>query len=153
MASKKADDKRILIQKTLFRTVSRNLVRQLHEQGCSFRDLVDFANEILEEITVVGTIDKSMSPDKLSSEQGAGNKNVTGDHAIAAMLHTEGRVNLTTDAYLRCIAESDIAAIDQWRTEKAVAARCLSPFSTRRSPSEKGDRHRRQTEESRKNQV
>jgi RimJ/RimL family protein N-acetyltransferase len=122
MASKKANDKRILIQKTLFRTVSRNLVRQLHEQGCSFRDLVDFANEILDEITVVGTIGKSMSPDKLSSEQDAGKKDVTGDQAIAAMLHTEGRVNLTTEAYLRRIAESDIAAIDQWRTEKAVAA-------------------------------
>ena len=37
---------------------------------------------------------------------------------------------------------------------KTVAARCLSPFSTavRNSPSEKGDRHRRQTRNSGKNQ-
>ncbi len=122
MASKKTDDKRILIQKTLFRTVSRNLVRQLHEQGCSFRDLVDFANEILEEITLVGTIGKSMSPDNLSSEQDAGKKNITHDQTIAEKLHTEGQVNLTTEAYLRRIAESDIAAISQWRTDEAVSA-------------------------------
>ena len=122
MASKKSEDKRILIQKTLFRTVSRNLVRQLHEQGCSFRDLVDFANEILDEITVVGTIGKSMSPDELSSEQGAGNNNVTGDQAIAGKLHRAGRVNLTSEAYLRRLAESDIETVNQWRTEKAVSA-------------------------------
>ena len=37
---------------------------------------------------------------------------------------------------------------------KTVAARCLSPFSTvtRHSPSENGDRHRRQTRNSRKSQ-
>jgi RimJ/RimL family protein N-acetyltransferase len=122
MASKKTDDKRILIQKTLFRTVSRNLVRQLHEQGCSFRDLVDFASEILEEITVVGTIGKSMSPEKLSSEQSVDKKDITDDQIIAEELYAEGQVNLTTEAYLRCIAESDIAAINQWRTEKAVSA-------------------------------
>jgi RimJ/RimL family protein N-acetyltransferase len=71
---------------------------------------------------VVGTIGKSMSPDKLSSEQRAGKNNVTGDQAIAEKLHREGRVNLTTGAYLRRIAESDIEAINQWRTEKAVSA-------------------------------
>ncbi len=121
MASKKADDKRILIQKTLFRTVSRNLVRQLHEQGCSFRDLVDFANEILEEITVVGTISKSLSPDNLSGRQGTGKNTATGDQA-AKKLHNHGQVNLTTEACLRRIAESDIAAVSQWRTDEAVSA-------------------------------
>jgi RimJ/RimL family protein N-acetyltransferase len=122
MAPEKTDDKRILIQKTLFQTVSRNLVRQLHEQGCSFRDLVDFANEILEEITVVGTISKSMSPDSLSSRQGTGKKALTNDQTIAEELHNHGRVNLTTEVCLRRIVEPDIAAISQWRTDEAVSA-------------------------------
>jgi RimJ/RimL family protein N-acetyltransferase len=122
MASKKTDDKRILIQNTLFRTVSRNLVRQLHEQGCSFRDLVDFANEILDEITVVGTIGRSMSPDTPSSEQGAGKNNVTKDQTVAGELHSAGRVNLTGEAYLRRLVESDIEAMSEWRADKAVSA-------------------------------
>ena len=122
MASKKTDDKRILIQKTLFRTVSRNLVRQLHEQGCSFSDLVGFANEILEEIAVVGTIGKSMSPDTPSRERGAGENNVTKGQKVAGELHSAGRVNLTSEAYLRHFAESDIEAVSQWKADKAVSA-------------------------------
>ncbi|MHC4426680.1 MAG: GNAT family N-acetyltransferase [Planctomycetota bacterium] len=122
MVSRKTDNKRSLIQRTLFRTVSRNLVRQLHDQGCSFRDLVDFANEILEEIILAGTVSKSMSPDHPSSRKGPRKKNATHDRTIADKLHADGKVNLTDEAYLRRIAESDIAAISQWRTDKAVAA-------------------------------
>ena len=122
MASKMTDNKRILIQKTLFRTVSRNLVRQLHEQGCSFSDLVGFANEILEEIAVVGTIGKSMSPDTPSNEPSAGKNDVTTDQMLAGELHRAGRVNLTSQAYLRRLAESDIEAMSQWKADKAVSA-------------------------------
>ena len=122
MASEKTDDKRSLIQKTLFRTVSRNLVRQLHEQGCSFRDLVDFANEILEEIILVGTIGKSISPDDLSDCEEVGKRNVTDDQAVAEKLHNDGQADLTTEVYLRRIAESDIVTVSQWKTEKAVSA-------------------------------
>lgn len=122
MASEKTDDKRILIQKTLFRTVSRSLIRQLYEQGCSFRDLVDFANEILEEITLAGTIDKSMAPDNPRDPQGAGTEAVPVERALAEQLHNQDRVNLTAEVYMRRIAESDIAAINRWSADEAVSA-------------------------------
>ncbi len=122
MAADKTDHKRKLIQKTLFRTVSRNLVRQLHEQGCTFRDLVDFANEVLEEVVSIGTTRQSSTTESSGKPKGQGPQKDPHDRAAADTLHSQGRVNLTADAYLRKLAFSDIATMSVWREEAAVSA-------------------------------
>jgi RimJ/RimL family protein N-acetyltransferase len=122
MAAEKKDHKRKLIQKTLFRTVSRNLVRQLHEQGCTFRDLVDFANEVLEEIVAIGTNHASTGTEPGTVQTGPPVPDGTQDQVVAHTLETEGRINLTADAYVRKLAVSDMATIALWREEAAVSA-------------------------------
>jgi RimJ/RimL family protein N-acetyltransferase len=122
MATDKTDHKRNLIQKTLFRTVSRNLVRQLHEQGCTFRDLVDFANEILEEIVSIGTNSATSRPQPGTAQTTPPGQDGEHDQAMAHALETQGRINLTADAYVRKLAISDIATIALWREEAAVSA-------------------------------
>jgi len=137
MSVDKTDHKRKLIQKTLFRTVSRSLVRQLHEQGCSFRDLVDFANEVLEEIVSIGT-----DPAPTGSEPGTAQAEQSvpdgaQEQAAAQTLENEGRINLTAEAYVRKLAVSDIATIALWREEAAVSA-SLAGRALRRIVAEPG---------------
>lgn len=119
---KQPDYRQHLIQKTLFQTVSRNLVRQLHAQGCSFKDLVDFANEILEEIVSIGTSNRAVAGERPEQVHGLRQPEDGPELGSVDALQTQGRVNLTEDMYVRRLTHTDIAAISAWQEEEAVAA-------------------------------
>jgi len=112
--TKEAEDyQRKQVQRSMFRTVARNLIRQLLNDGCSREELIGFANEILQTI-----IDQGF-------EQGSQVRQ--DDNGIVH--RAEGLVPLSPQAStsvaegisIRPIRRDDAAALKQWLEDEAVS--------------------------------
>lgn len=114
-----------MVQKSLFRTISRNLIRQLCENGFDLVEAVDFINEILGEVISLGQKSYAQGEGaKVGAEAPAASKSAAcGDVRI---LGGEGRVDIDDQAYLRPLAQSDCAALRGWREDGAIAASLAS---------------------------
>jgi len=115
-----------LVQKSLFRTVSRNLIRQVCQSGFALADVVDFLNEILSEVISLAC---KGSGDSGDTRPGAEQK-TAGPRRLgigAAALSNSGHVALDEYAYVRPLRRSDCAALRAWRSDPAIASSLAGP--------------------------
>ncbi len=110
-----------MVQKSLFRTISRNLVRQLCENGFDLVEAVDFLNEMLGEVISLGLKDYSQAAEATTSqnERVVRQSLASGD---AEALRAAGKVDIDDRAYIRPLEESDCAALRTWQADPAIAA-------------------------------
>jgi len=102
------------VQRSMFRTVARNLIQQLQDGGCSRDELVGFANEILQTI-----IDRGFQADT-AREDSQPNGLVHRVEGLAK-LSVDGITTLTEEISLKPIASSDLPALRQWLGDEAVS--------------------------------
>ena len=110
-----------MVQKSLFRTISRNLVRQLCENGFALADVVDFLNEILDEAISLGGKDRVPGANSLRSEKQkeAARSSACGE---ARVLGAGEKVDINDSAYIRLLRESDCETLRTWQSAPAVSA-------------------------------
>lgn len=110
-----------MVQKSLFRTISRNLIRQLFESGFALVEAVDFLNEILGEVISLGAKNYSQTAEVITNQNKliAGRSCASGD---AMVLKTTDKLDLNDRAYLRPLKESDCNTLRTWQTDPAIAA-------------------------------
>jgi len=119
--SKEGDTHKRMVQKSLYRTISRNLIRQLCEDGFELVEAVDFINEMLGEVIELGLSNCSApaKPTAERKEKVEGRSSTSGD---AEILASEGKVDIDDRAYLRPLEESDCATLRTWQADGAIAA-------------------------------
>lgn len=119
--SKKTETHKQMVQKSLFRTISRNLIRQLCENGFDLVEAVDFINEILGEVISLGLKNYSQGDAGTTSPKPkpAGPSSGSGD---AEALESEGRVDINDRAYIRPLEKSDCGVLRTWLVDPAIAS-------------------------------
>jgi len=119
--SKEEHTQKQMVQKSLFRTISRNLLRQLCENGFALVDVVDFLNEILGEAVELGIQNFSGTAE---ATKGKAEKiaRPTGDSEDVRILKANGKVDINDRAYIRPLKKSDCQALKTWQTDPAIAA-------------------------------
>ena len=110
-----------MVQKSLFRTVSRNLIRQLCENGFDLGEAVDFLNEMLGEVISLGAKSCSRTGEAATKQNkgAAGESLACGD---AEVLRTGGRVDIDDRAYLRPLQKGDCQTLRTWQDDPAISA-------------------------------
>ncbi len=107
-----------MVQKSLFRTISRNLVRQLCKNGFDLVEAVDFINEMLGEVISLGLQDYSQAAKaKTSPKEG-----MSMSSGNVEALSTNGKVDIDDRAYIRPLEKSDCATLRTWQGDPAIAA-------------------------------
>ena len=112
-----------MVQKSLFRTISRNLIRQLSENGFDLVEAVDFVNEILGEVISLGHKCYSEGETKEERAEPVASKS-SGD---VEALRGDGSVDISDEAYIRPLAVSDCEALRAWEGDEAIAASLAGP--------------------------
>jgi len=107
-----------MVQRSLFRTISRNLVRQLCENGFDLVEAVDFINEMLGEVISLGLQDCSEAAKAKTSPK----ERISMSSGNAEALSTNGKVDIDDRAYIRPLEKSDCAALRTWQADPAIAA-------------------------------
>jgi len=101
------------VQRSMFRTVAQNLIKQLMDEGCTRQELIGFANEILQTI-----IDQGFGPGKsLQVESNGTAHRVEG----LAQLSCEGSVVLTEETGIRPMRAEDAQSLRRWLEDEAVS--------------------------------
>lgn len=109
-----------MVRKSLFRTISRNLVRQLSENGFALVDAVDFLNEMLGEVISLGAKNHSRQPEATTRQ----NERITPQSSAspdARTLKTNDKVDLDDRAYIRPLRKSDCETLKTWQTDPAIS--------------------------------
>ena len=119
--AEKGDTHKQMVQRSLFRTISRNLVHQLCENGFDLVEAVDFINEILGEVISLGLKDYSQGDEAASSQkQKVARQSVACGDAEA--LKSEGKVDINDRAYIRPLEKSDCATLRTWLGDPAIGS-------------------------------
>lgn len=106
-----------MVRKSLFRTISRNLIRQLCENGFDLVEAVDFVNEILGEVISLGH--KCYAGGDIT--EGRAESAASRSSGDVELLRGEGRVDIGGEAYIRSLAASDCEALRAWEGDEAIA--------------------------------
>lgn len=111
-----------LIQERLFQTIAASLVRQLAAKGCHWCEIVDLANEFLEEILKLQDGDRGGQNDEPSAQALSAESKFVPMSSEAQVLSTQGRADLDERIYVRWPTDADKQTLARWRTDRAVSA-------------------------------
>jgi len=115
------DSHKRMVQKSLFRTISRNLIRQLCENGFALGEVVDFLNEILDEAISLGAKKRGAGAKsmRIEPEKAALRSSACGQ---ARVLGCGEQVDINDRAYIRPVQNSDCETLRAWQSDPAVCA-------------------------------
>ncbi|NOZ78902.1 MAG: GNAT family N-acetyltransferase [Acidobacteria bacterium] len=115
------------VQRSMFRTVARNLIQQLQDSGCPPDELVGFANEILQTIIDRGfdspgedspAEDRPAKDSLAEPDQGNG---LVSRVAGLAPLSGRGTTPLAEGTYLAPLSRDDVPTLKRWLDDQAVS--------------------------------
>lgn len=114
-------DMRRLIQKRLFQTIAGSLVRQFTQNGIRWSEIVDFVNELLEEILRL----QSGAGEEQAGEPWAAPSSDVQRFVLrsqeAQELSSNRQVALNEQVYVRWLADTDKATLSQWQTDPTIS--------------------------------
>lgn len=119
--SEEGDTHKQMVRKSLFRTISRSLIRQLCEDGFELVEAVDFVNEMLGEVIELG-LENSSKPAKPMAKQDEKVEVRSCASGDAEALAGEGKVDIDERAYIRRLERNDCATLRTWLGDPAIAA-------------------------------
>lgn len=123
--SEESNSHKQMVRKSLFRTISRSLIRQLCENGFDLAEAVDLINEMLGEVVSLGLKKYSQADDATRSQEPAGGGPPGGRHAAAGDLEAlkgNGKVDIDDGAYIRPLRKSDCSTLRTWQADPEIAA-------------------------------
>lgn len=104
------------VQRSMFRTVAHNLIRQLQQGGCSREELIGFANEVLQSI-----IDQGFEADGTDNPSPETPNGLVHRIEDLPVLSGEGATPLAEGVSISPICSDDLAALRGWHRDQAVA--------------------------------
>ena len=125
--SQETNNHKQMVRKSLFRTISRSLIRQLCENGFDLAEAVDLINEMLGEVVSLGlkNYPQADAPKPSQSEVPP----VAGQYAFAGDLEAlkgDGKVDIGEGVYVRPLRKSDCSTLRTWQADPAIAASLAS---------------------------
>ncbi|MBN2271735.1 MAG: GNAT family N-acetyltransferase [Sedimentisphaerales bacterium] len=125
--SQESNTHKQMVRKSLFRTISRSLIRQLCENGFDLVEAVDLINEMLGEVVSLG-LKNSPQADAAKPSQGevtptAGQYPDAGDLEV---LKGDGKVDIDDGAYIRALRKSDCGTLRTWQADPEIVASLAS---------------------------
>ena len=119
-----------MVRKSLFRTISRSLIRQLCENGFDLAEAIDLINEMLGEVVSLGLKQQHQADAPNPSQEPAGGGPPAGQRAAAGDLEAlkgDGKVDIDDGAYIRPLQKSDCNTLRTWQADPEIAASLAGP--------------------------
>ena len=105
------------VQRSMFRTVAQNLIKQLQDDGCTREELIGFANEILQTI-----LDQGFEPSTEAQQAaGLGGNGVVHRVEGLARLSAQASTSVAEGVSVRPVRQDDAPMLKQWLDDQAVS--------------------------------